>query len=41
MYKGHKCLMLGVAGDLKFGNLDNEDFGKNAQKSTGVYNSES
>ena len=27
MYKGHKCPMLGVAGDLKFGNLDNEDSG--------------
>ena len=25
MYKGHKGLMLGVSGDLKFGNLGNED----------------
>ena len=27
MYKGHKGLMLGVSGDLKFGNLGNEDSG--------------
>ena len=27
LYKGHKGLMLGVSGDLKFGNLGNEDSG--------------
>ena len=28
MYKGHKGLMLGVSGGLKFGNLGNEDSGE-------------
>ncbi len=28
MYKGHKGLMLGVSGDMKFGNLGNEDSGE-------------
>ncbi|MEM4068151.1 MAG: hypothetical protein QXV17_14970 [Candidatus Micrarchaeaceae archaeon] len=27
MYKGHKGLMLGVSGDVKFGNIGNEDSG--------------
>ena len=28
IYEGHRCLMLGVLGSLKFGNIRNEDSGE-------------